>query len=512
MRELLKMESWIYISSISLAFSIPGLLFSYYSVILFLSTLRYPRTLAENSSLRETPFVSILIATFNEKFVIANTLDEIKNLDYPRDKLQVVVADDSSDETIDVIDQKVLELNSLGIQAAVSRRKARKGFKSGALNQAAPLLKGDYVLLLDADSAVKPDVLTKGLNAFSRDPRIGFVSFRVGHYNREQNLTTRLFALQLDQGDTVTKMGAYSIDAPYSFQGGFVLISIAVLRQVGFWTNESIVEDAYLSCKIYCAGYRGVYLSDVRIFSEDPSSLEVWKKQAARVAQGWANCAIANGRRILTCQKLSLWRRVVLFSTLVGPFQGLSWIVVTFVSALGLIFGLSAPSNSIFSSPTYIIIVTVPVVSFFASGIYALHVQKIMNPHNLVLLPLLSYTSSCMTTAIMIGFLNGVRGKTGFFFRTPKQGLATDGNNQYHRDVRLDRIAIGEGILATMALAMSITVLLDGVWALALTLAGFGALTLKSMNLSRLTSIKSTRVSNTIQPKGMGEEPLSIEY
>src|SRR5207247_709599 len=84
----------------------------------------------------------------------------------------------------------------------------------------------------------------------------------------------------------------------------------------------------------------------------------------------------------------------------------------------------------------------------------------------------LSYTSSCMTTAIMIGFLNGVRGKTGFFFRTPKQGLATDGNNQYHRDVRLDRIAIGEGILATMALAMSITVLLDGVWALALTVAG----------------------------------------
>src|SRR5437764_1280512 len=83
-----------------------------------------------------------------------------------------------------------------------------------------------------------------------------FVSFRVGHYNREQNLTTRLFALQLDQGDTVTKMGAYSIDSPYSFQGGFVLVSMDVLRQVGFWTKDSIVEDAELSCRIYCAGYR----------------------------------------------------------------------------------------------------------------------------------------------------------------------------------------------------------------------------------------------------------------
>ena len=491
MRELLKMESWIYISSISLAFSIPGLLFSYYSVILFLSTLRYPRTLAESSSLRETPFVSFLIATFNEKFVIANTLDEIKNLDYPRDKLQVVVADDSSDETVEVIDQKVLELNSLGIQAVVSRRKARKGFKSGALNQAASLLKGDYVLLLDADSTVRPDILTKGLNAFSRDARIGFVSFRVGHYNREQNLTTRLFALQLDQGDTVTKMGAYSIDAPYSFQGGFVLVSMAVLRQVGFWANESIVEDAYLSCKIYCAGYRGVYLSDVRIFSEDPATLEVWKKQAARVAQGWANCAIANGRGILSCKKLSLWRRIVLFSTLVGPFQGLSWIVVTFVSALGLIFGLSAPSNSIFSSPIYILVVTLPVVSFFGSGIYALYIQKIMSLRNLALLPLLSYTTSCMTTAMTIGFLNGMRGKTGFFFRTPKHGLGKGGNEQYHRDIRLDRIAVAEGIFAATALAMSVVVLFDGVWALGLTLAGFGALTLKSMNLSRILSPKS---------------------
>jgi len=490
------LESWIYISGISLAFSIPGLLYSYYSVILFLSTFRYPRYLADSRSVRETPFVSILIATFNEKFVVANTLDALKGLHYPREKLQVVVADDSSDETADVIDRKVTELNTIGIQSVVSRREGRAGFKSGALNQAAPLLKGDYVLLLDADSTVSPDVLIKGLNAIGRNPRIGFVSFRVGHYNREQNWTTRLFALQLDQGDTVSKMGAYSIDAPYSFQGGFVLVSIPLLRHVGFWAKDSIVEDADLSCRIYCAGYRGVYLSDVRIFSEDPSSLEVWKKQAARVAQGWAKCAIANGRMILGCTNLSIWRRIVLFSTLVGPFQGLSWIVVTFVSALGLILGLSAPSNSIFSSPIYVILVTLPLVSFFASGIYALRIQKILSLRNLVLLPLLSYTSSCMTTAIMIGFLNGMRGKPGIFFRTPKHGPEAAANKQYHRDIRLDRIAIAEGILATAALAMSIIVLLDGVWALTLTLAGFGALTLKSMNLSRMFTQKSIPTSS----------------
>ena len=101
-----------------------------------------------------------------------------------------------------------------------------------------------------------------------------------------------------------------------------------------------------------------------------------------------------------------------------------------------------------------------------------------------------------MTTAIMIGFLNGMRGKPGIFFRTPKHGPEAAANKQYHRDIRLDRIAIAEGILATAALAMSIIVLLDGVWALTLTLAGFGALTLKSMNLSRMFTQKSIPTSS----------------
>jgi len=215
-----------------------------------------------------------------------------------------------------------------------------------------------------------------------------------------------------------------------SFQGGFVLVSMGVLREVGFLAERLNRRGRRSILRIYCAGYRGVYLSDVRIFSEDPSSLEVWKKQGSTRRSRMGELCHCQRTKILTCKKLSVWRRIVLFSTLVGPFQGLSWIVVTFVSAFGLIFGLTAPSNSIFSSPIYIIVVTLPVVTFFGSGIYALHIQKIMTPRNLVLLPLLSYTSSCMTTAIMIGFLNGMRGRTGFFFRTPKHGLPANLNRQ----------------------------------------------------------------------------------
>jgi cellulose synthase/poly-beta-1,6-N-acetylglucosamine synthase-like glycosyltransferase len=488
-------EPWIIITSISLAFSIPVLLSSYYTVILFVSSLRYPRILGNIDPPRENlPLVSVLIASYNEKFVIGRTLDAIKDLDYPTGKIQVIVADDSTDDTRSVIDEKVKELNSSGILTLVSRRNIREGFKSGALNHAAPLLRGEYVLLLDADSTVTPASLSRGLAAFRLDPRIAFVSFRVGHYNREQNLITRLFALSQDQGDTITKMGSYSIDAPFSFQGGFTLMSMAALKEVGFWTNDSIVDDADLSCKIYSAGMRGVYLSEIRIFGEDPSSLEVWKKQAARVAQGWAKCAASNWRKVIRCNKLAFWKRLALLISLLGPFSALSWIVVTFISAIALILGVTAPGNSIFSNPFYLVIVTLPAVSFFVSGAYALSVQKIMTLRNLLLLPLISYTSSGLMTSISIGFLNGIRGKHGSFFRTPKNGIEENEiSRQYFREIPLGGIAVAEGTLAIIAIGLGIVALTYGVWFLFLSLLGFGALTLKSIDFTRFfrTPVKS---------------------
>src|SRR5713101_4193008 len=107
-------------------------------------------------------------------------------------------------------------------------------------------------------------------------------------------------------------MGSYSINTPFSFQGGFTLLSRRVLEQVGFWSEDSVTEDADLSCKIYSSGWRGVYLSSVRIFSEDPLTLEVWKRQSARVAQGWGKILRQDWRKMATTQTLSIPKRLAL--------------------------------------------------------------------------------------------------------------------------------------------------------------------------------------------------------
>jgi cellulose synthase/poly-beta-1,6-N-acetylglucosamine synthase-like glycosyltransferase len=484
----LAIQVWFLIDIVTVALSIPVLAIAYYWLVLLGTSIRYPRDLGSTEAvLSSHPMVSLLIATYNEKYVIERSLDAMKSLDYPKDKIQVVIADDSNDQTIEIIDQKVRDLNESGIRTIVSRRPNRENFKCGALNKAMERVVGEYVLLLDADSIVAPDILSKGIVAMETHPRASFISFRYGHYNRNYNMVTKLFALQQDIGDTLSKMGAYRIDAPFSFQGGFTLVRAKDLRDVGQWSNERIADDTDVSIKMYLAGKRGIYLSNVKIMSEDPSTLEAWKKQVARTSQGWWRCIAKYWRSILSARDVSIRRRVGLILMLMSPFSSLSWIVVTFLSAFAVVFNVVSPSNSIFSSPVYVAIVAVPFAISLASGLWALWVQGLMTFRNVILIPMLGYASGCMLTLGSIGFFYGVFDRMGFFlYRTPKSGSEKElTKTKYFRSLANDRNAAVEGILAVGALVLSAAVLLHGVWFLSLSMAGFGIFTLKSMNLSR---------------------------
>jgi cellulose synthase/poly-beta-1,6-N-acetylglucosamine synthase-like glycosyltransferase len=475
------------VALVTLAFSIPVFALEYYWVFLLGSSVKYPRDLGRDEvRLDRYPIVSILIATFNERYVIERSLEAIKSLDYPKDKLQVVVADDSNDQTIEIIDEKVRDLNRSGIMALVSRRPTREAFKCGALNKGMEKVVGEYVLLLDADSIISPDTVTKGIDTMENHPRASFVSFRYGHYNRNYNLVTQLFALTQDIGDTLSKMGAYRIDAPFSLQGGFTLVRAKDLRDVGQWTNERIADDTDISIKMYLAGKRGIYLSNVKIMAEDPSTLEAWKKQVARTSQGWWRCIAKYGRTIMTARNVSLRKKLGLVLMLMAPFTSLAWIIVTFLSAFAVVLNLIPPANSLFNNPIYVVVTAVPIVVSMASGAWALRVQGLMTARNMILIPALGYASGGMLTLGSMGFFYGVFDRMGFFlYRTPKSGSKEADKTRYFRALTNDRNAIVEGALSVLAIALSGFVLLRGVWFLSLSLIGFGAFTLKSMNLSR---------------------------
>ncbi len=481
-------QIWFFLEVATLVLGIPVLALEYYWVILLATSVKYPRALAKGDArLTRFPLVSVLIATFNEKFVIERSLEAIKHLDYPKDRIQVVVADDSYDQTASIIDEKVKDLGRSGIRAIVSRRPTREFFKCGALNKAMEVVDGEYVLLLDADSVVSPDVLTKGIESLERHPRTAFVSYRYGHYNRDYNMVTKLFALSQDIGDTISKMGAYTIDAPFSAQGGQTLVRTRDLREVGLWSNQRIADDTDISIKMYLAGKRGIYLSNVKIMSEDPSTLEAWKKQVARTSQGWWRCIANYWKAILSAPGLSLRKKAGLLLMLMAPFSSLSWIIVTFLSTFTVVFNLIPSSYSIFSSPIYIAVVTVPFAISMASGAWALRVQGLMTARNVALIPLLGYASGGMLVLGSIGFFYGVFDRMGFFvYRTPKSGSEKEmTRTTYFQHLSNDRNSIVEFILGSAGIIFAWLVFVHGVWFLALTMLGFGIFTLKSMNLTR---------------------------
>lgn len=482
------METWLIVAIITLALSSPVLALSYYWVVLLVSSMKYPRDMGKGKvELEYYPMVSVLIATFNERFVIERSLEAIKHVDYPKYKLQVVVADDSNDMTMDIIDNKVRDLNASGIRAVVSRRPTRENFKCGALNQAMQYVNGEYVLLLDADSIVPPDVLVKGIDALETHDRAAFVSYRYGHYNRDYNKVTKLFALSQDIGDTLSKMGSYRIDAPFSSQGGFTMLRAKDLRDIGQWSNERIADDTDVSIKLYLAGKRGIYLSNVTIMSEDPSTLEAWKKQVARTSQGWWRCIAKYWRKILFAKDVSLRKRFGLILMLLSPFSSLSWIIVTFLSATAIVLGAVTPANSIFNNPAFLAIVTIPVGISLFSGAWALYVQGLLNKQNALLIPTLGYATACMLTLGSIGCFYGVFDRLGFFlYRTPKSGSEKEmTKTKYFRSLANDRNSILEGVLAIAAIILAVPILFHGVWFLALSMTGYGLFTLKSMNITR---------------------------
>ncbi len=410
------MQPWFFVELVTLFLSIPVLALSYYWCFMLGTSVKYPRDLGSRDvHLLAFPPISILIATFNEKFVIERSLEAMKHLDYPKEKIQVVIADDSTDETVQIIDQKVRELKSSGINTIISRRPVREHFKCGALNKAMAQVGGEYVLLLDADSIIPPDIVSKGIDALETHPRTSFVSFRCGHYNRDYNMVTRLFALSQDLGDTTSKMGAYAIDAPFSFQGGFTLIRAKDLRDVGQWSNERIADDTDVSIKLYLKGSRGIYLSNVKIMSEDPSTLEAWKKQVARTSQGWWRCIAKYWRKIIVARDISFKKKLGLFLMLTAPFSSLSWILVTFLSAFAITLNIIAPPNSIFTNPIYLTVLTIPYGISLLSCVWALRVQNLLTTRNLMLIPMLSYAEGAMLTLSSLGFFYGILDRMGFF-------------------------------------------------------------------------------------------------
>ena len=462
--------------------SLPVFILSYNYLILILASLRYDakiKRIMERSIGSINPQkVTIIISSFNERYLIERSIDSAISVDYPKDRLQTIVADDSTDETYQIAREKVSKLLIKGYDIQLIHREKRDGFKSGALNNALKFAKGEYILIMDADSILPQDILKKSIYLMKNG--YSFISFKFGHANRDYNWVSKANALAIDVFETFERAGRVSLNVPFNFYGGCSLIRKDYIDEVGGWSPDIIADDMDLPCKLFLNDKNGLFIKDIVALAEDCSLLEAWKRQTARNAEGHGQCLRKYFLRIWHSRISIIWK-IELTLLLIWPFASIGWLITTFIAALGLLFNFQV-APSLFQNPVYIVLVMVPaiIVSLAPLHVLRLYGQKIRE--NLQAIILLPYYQLSMAISNSISFIKGIFRLKYEFFRTPKYGLkGKEGEWKGRYRIGMNKISYIELLIALISGALSVIAFLNSSYFLGLNLLAFSVITLWSL-------------------------------
>jgi cellulose synthase/poly-beta-1,6-N-acetylglucosamine synthase-like glycosyltransferase len=239
----------------------------------------------------ELPRVTVQLPIFNEQFVIDRLIEAICAMDYPKDKLEIQVLDDSTDETQQVAATIVARYAALGHPIQYIHRTNRHGYKAGALDAGLDVAKGEFVAIFDADFVPPTDWLMQVIHHFA-EPEIGMVQTRWTHLNRDYSILTQIEAILLD-GHFVIEHGArYRTGDFFNFNGTAGMWRIQAIRDGGGWQHDTLTEDTDLSYRSQLAGWKFKYLPHVECPSELPIEMTAFKTQQARWAKGLIQTSI----------------------------------------------------------------------------------------------------------------------------------------------------------------------------------------------------------------------------
>lgn len=234
---------------------------------------------------KEWPIVAVQLPVYNEQLVAEHMIDLICAQDYPKDKLLIQVLDDSTDQTTEMLAQRVQHFRSLGYQIELLHRTDRTGYKASALAEGMARLEGKnvaYYAIFDADFLPQPDFLKKTIPYFSENPKLGLVQARWGHFNRTTNLLTRTQALFLDGHQVVEQVARSRSGLLLNFNGTCGVWRAECIIDSGGWAWDTFSEDIDLSYRAQINGWKIKFLPDLVVPGELPHTMQAFKKQQYR--------------------------------------------------------------------------------------------------------------------------------------------------------------------------------------------------------------------------------------
>jgi cellulose synthase/poly-beta-1,6-N-acetylglucosamine synthase-like glycosyltransferase len=252
------------------------------------------RTIAPPALFPELPRITVQLPIFNEQYVVERLLDAVCKLQYPREKLDIQVLDDSTDETVGLARDLVERFAALGNPITYHHRTNRAGFKAGALAEGLKSAKGEFVAIFDADFTPPEDFLLRTVHHFT-DPKIGMVQTRWTHINRSYSVLTQVEAILLDGHFVLEHSGRARTGLFFNFNGTAGVWRRNTIDEAGGWQHDTLTEDTDLSYRAQLKGWKFIYLQDVECPAELPVEMTAFKTQQAR----WAKGLIQTGKKIL---------------------------------------------------------------------------------------------------------------------------------------------------------------------------------------------------------------------
>lgn len=363
----------------------------------------------------EWPPVTIQLPVFNEKYTVERLVDAIAALDYPRDRLQIQVLDDSTDDTTDLVRELVERHAANSVNIQLIHRTDRKGYKAGALANGMKQASGDFIGIFDADFVPPADWLKRTVPLF-QNRRLGCLQTRWGHTNRRYNSLTRAEAMGID-GHFLVEQTARSKNRFFlNFNGTAGLWRRACIEDAGGWQWDTLTEDLDLSYRAQLRGWQIDYLPDVVVPAELPAEVEAYKKQQFR----WAKGSFQVVRKMLPVvfgdSRLPLHVRLVALLHLTGYFVHPLMLALLLLT---LPVGLLLPGTfKIF--PLSIIAGLGPPLLYIAAA--GRNTPSLLE--RLGMLPLLIITGFGISLNTTVAVVEGLLGRgSAVFQRTPKLNL-----------------------------------------------------------------------------------------
>ncbi len=264
----------------------------YYLVYLYMKHKDRPPVSA--GSFDVLPPVTVQLPIYNEMYVADRLIDAVCRLDYPRERLEIQVLDDSTDETVAIAQRAVRRHAEAGVSITYLHRTDRRGFKAGALEAGLTAASGDYIAIFDADFVPPPDFLRRTIHYFT-DPKVGMVQARWGHINEDYSLLTKIQAILLDGHFVLEHGGRNRSGLFFNFNGTAGIWRREAIPDAGGWQHDTLTEDLDLSYRAQLRGWTFIFLPDLVAPAEVPVEMNAFKSQQHR----WAKGSIQTARKVL---------------------------------------------------------------------------------------------------------------------------------------------------------------------------------------------------------------------